>query len=124
MEPQRILLVNLPRFLAEMLRRALADVSGLQIAGEVSDWAQLPSAIQQTGAQWIIASLPSGQDTAHAVEVLLALFPAIRLLNVATDGGHITIQWVEPHAQTIDDFSMHELVALLTSQPPVGLKAP
>ena len=124
MEPQRILLANLPRFLEEMLRRAFADVAGLQIAGEVSEWAQLPAAIQQTGAQWIIVSLPTGPDTAHAVEVLLALFPAIRLLNVATDGGHITIQWVEHHEQTIDDFSLPELVALLTSQPPVGLAAP
>lgn len=124
MEPQRILLANLPRFLAEMLRRAFADVAGLQIAGEVSEWAQLPAAIQQTGAQWIIVSLPTGHDTALAVEVLLASFPAIRLLNVATDGGHITIQWVEHHEQTIDDFSLPELVALLTSQPPVGLAAP
>ncbi len=60
----------------------------------------------------------------RAVEVLLALFPVIRRLNVATDSGHITIQWVEPHEQTIDDFSMHELVTLLTSQPLVGLATP
>jgi hypothetical protein len=123
MEPQRIILVNVPRFLVETLQRALANVSGLQIVGQVADWAMLPAVIQQTGAQWVIASLPSGRETSQAVETLLTAYPAIRLLNVATDGGHITLQWVEPRAQTIDDFSMRELVALLTSQPPATLPA-
>jgi hypothetical protein len=123
MEPQRIILANVPRFLVETLQRALANVSGLQIVGQVADWAMLPAVIQQTGAQWVIASLPSGRETSQAVETLLTAYPAIRLLNVATDGGHITLQWVEPRAQTIDDFSMRELVALLTSQPPIATPA-
>jgi len=123
MEPQRIILANVPRFLVETLQRALANVSGLQIVGQVADWAMLPAVIQQTGAQWVIASLPSGCETSQAVETLLTAYPAIRLLNVATDGGHITLQWVEPRAQTIDDFSMRELVALLTSQPPIAMPA-
>ena len=123
MEPQRIILANVPRFLVETLQRALANVSGLQIVGEVADWAMLPSAIQHTGAQWVIISLPSCRETSQAVETLLTAYPAIRLLNVATDGGHITLQWVEPRVQTIDDFSMRELVALLTSQPPIAMPA-
>ncbi len=123
MESQHILFVSVPRFLSEMLRRTLANVAGLQIVGEVADWAMLPAAIRQTGAQWVIVSLPSDRETSQAVEALLASYPAIRLLNVATDGGHITLQWVEPRAQTIDDFSMGELVALLTSQPPTSLQA-
>ncbi len=121
MEPQRIILANVPRFLVETLRRALANVSGLQIVGEVADWALLSSAIRQTGAEWVIVSRPSDHETAQAVEGLLTAHPAIRVLNVATDGGHITLRWVEPRAQTIDDFSMGELVALLTSPPPVHL---
>ncbi len=123
MEPQRIILANVPRFLVETLQRALANVPGLQIVSEVADWLLLPSAIQQTGAQWVIVSRPSGRATSQAVERLLAAYPGIRVLTVATDGGHITLQWVEPRAQTIDDFSMEELVALLTSRPPTTLPA-
>ncbi len=63
MEPQCIILADVPRFLVETLQRALAAVS-----------------------------------------------------------RHITLQWVEPRAQTIDDFSMPELVALLTSPPPMGMQ--
>ncbi len=123
MEPQRIILADVPRFLVETLQRALADVSGLQIVGEVADWAMLPSTIQRTGAQWVIVSLPSDRETSQAVEALLTACPGIRLLNVATDGGHITLQWVEPRVQTIDDFSMPELVALLTNPPPLGTQS-
>jgi hypothetical protein len=123
MEPQRIILANVPRFLVETLQRALANVSGLQIVGEVANWALLPAAIQQTGAQWVIVSRPSDHETSQAVEGLLSVHPAVRVLNVATDGGHITLQWVEPRTQTIDDFSMRELVALLTSQPPSAMPA-
>jgi hypothetical protein len=121
MEPQRIILANVPRFLVETLRRALANVSGLQIVGEVANWALLPAAIQQTGAQWVIVSRPSDHETSQAVEGLLSVHPAVRVLNVATDGGHITLQWLEPHEQLIDDFSVPELVALLTSHPPATL---
>lgn len=128
MEPQRILLANVPRFLDEMLKRALANVPGLQIVGEVADWATLSSAIKQTGAQWIIVSLPSGYPMSQAASELLAAHPTIRLLNVATDGGHITIRWVEPREQAIDEFSLNELTALLTSPPrssqPAGAGTP
>ena len=117
MEPQRILLANVPRFLEEMLKRALANVPSLRIVGEVADWATLPSAIKQTGAQWIIVSLPSGRPMSQAVSELLAAHLTIRLLNLATDGGPITMQWVEPHEQAIDEFSLNELTALLTSPP-------
>ena len=117
MEPQRILLANVPRFLDEMLKRALANVPGLQIVGEVADWATLSSAIKQTRAQWIIVSLPSGHPMSQVVSELLTAHPSIRLLNVATDGGPVTMQWVEPREQAIDEFSLNELTALLTSPP-------
>ncbi len=123
MEPQRIILANVPRFLVETLQRALAKEPGLRIVSEVADWTLLPSAIQQTDAQWVIVSRPSDRTTSQAVERLLTAYPAIRVLNVATDGGHITLQWVESRAQTIDDFSMEELVALLTRRPPTTLPA-
>lgn len=123
MEPQRIILANVPRFLDETLKRALVNVPGLRIVGEVADWAMLPSAIRQTGAQWIIVSLPSGPSMSQAANELLAVHPTIRLLNIATDGGHTTLQWVEPHEQAIDDFSMGELIALLTSEPSAGMQA-
>jgi len=117
MEPQRIILANVPRFLEEMLKRALANVPGLQIVGEVADWMTLPLAIKQTDAQWIIVSWPSGHPKLQTANELLAAHPTIRLLNIATDGGHITMQWVEPHKQAIDEFSLNDLITLLTNPP-------
>ncbi len=70
MEPQRVILANVPRLLVETLQRALADVPGLQIVGKFSDWAMVLAAIQQAGAQWVIVSLPSDPETSQVVAAL------------------------------------------------------
>ena len=117
MESQRVILANVPPLLNEMLERAFVNVPGLRIVAEVADWAILPAVIQRTGASWVIVSVPSGPHISKLAEELLTSRPTIRLLNVATDGGHITLQWVEPRARTLDEFSMGELISLLTSPP-------
>ena len=121
MEPQRIILTQIPRFLKEMLERAFTNVPEVHIVGEISDWARLPAALKQTEAQWIIVSLPSSEPLPEAAGALLARHPAIRMLNLATDGGHVTLKWLEPHEQAIDEFSMDELITLLTTQPRAGI---
>jgi len=117
MEPQRIILANLPRLLKEMLERALTDAPGLRIVGETADWARLPMMIKETGVEWVIASLPSDPGAFAVTDALFAIRPGVRLLNVAIDGGHITVRWVEPHEQTIDEFSLSELITLLRDEP-------
>ena len=120
MEPQRIILTQIPRFLKEMLERALTDIPGVSIVGEITDWARLPAAIKQTEAQWVIVSLPSGEPMPEAADALLARHPAIRMLNMATDGGHVTLKWLEPHEQSIDELSMEELITLFRSADPMN----
>lgn len=117
MEPHRIILAHVPRFLREMLERAFAKVPGLDIVDEVTDLSQVSSAIAQTGAQWVIVSLPPGNQLSSLAGLLLAAHPSVRLVNVAADGSHVTMQWVEPREQTLDEFSMNELIALLRDEP-------
>ncbi len=115
MEPQRIILVSVPRLLNEVLRRALSNATGLSIVGEVNDWSELPAAISRTDAHWIIVSHLPGTPTTQAVDTLLASHPGIRALNVASDSGHLTLRWLEPHERDLDEFSLEELIALLTN---------
>lgn len=117
MESQRIILANVPRFLNEVLRRALSHATDLSIVGEVNDWSELSAAISRTGAHWIIVSQPPGAPMAQAVDALLATHPGIRALNVASDGGHLTLRWLEPHERDLDEFSLEELIALLANSP-------
>lgn len=117
MEPHRIILAHVSRFLRETLERAFAKVPDLRIVDEVADLSQVASAIARTGAQWVIVSLPPDGQLASVTNHLLAAHPAIRLVNVATDGSHVTMQWLEPHKQSLDEFSMGELIALLRDEP-------
>jgi hypothetical protein len=116
MEPRRIILVNVPRFLREVLERAFAKVPGLRIVSEIDDLARLPAVIEQTGAQWVIVSLPPGSKMSNLANLLLETHPAVRLVNVVTDGSHVEMRWVELHEQMLDEFSMSDLIALLQSE--------
>ena len=117
MEPRRIILAHVPRFLREMLERAFAKVPGLQIVDAVADLSQVANAIARTDAHWVIVSLPPEGPLSTEVNRLLAAHPATRLVNVATDGSHVTLQWLEPHKQSLDEFSLGELIALLRDEP-------
>jgi DNA-binding NarL/FixJ family response regulator len=113
MGPRRIILADVPRFLREMLRRALAHAPGLWVVGEIADLGRLSSAIEQTGAQWVIVSLPQDGKMPEATESLLAVHPSVRFLAVTTDGSQIKLKWTESHEQTLDDLSLDELIELL-----------
>ena len=124
MEPRRIILAHVPRFLREMLERAFANAPGLRIVAEVAELSEVSAAITQTGAQWVIMSLPPASQLAAMIDHLLTAHPSIRLVNVAADGSHVTMQWVEPREQTLDEYSMNELIALLREEPRDRLPAP
>lgn len=117
MEPRRIILAHVPRFLREMLERAFANAPGLRIVAEVAELSEVSDAITRTGAQWVFVSLPPTGQLATMAEHLLATHPSIRLVNVAADGSHVTMQWVEPREQTLDEYSMSELIALMRDEP-------
>ena len=117
MEPRRIILAHVPRFLREMLERAFAKDPGLHIVAEVAELSDVSDAIARTSAQWVILSLPPAGQLSAAADRLLTAHPSIRLVNVVADGSHVTMQWVEPHEQMLDEFSMSQLIALLRDEP-------
>ena len=117
MEPHQIILAHVPRFLRETLERAFAKVPGLRIVDEVPDLSQVTNVIAQTGAQWVIVSLPPEDQLSSVADRLLAAHPSTRLVNIAADGSHVTMQWLEPRQRTLDEFSMSELIALLRDEP-------
>lgn len=113
MEPCRILLADVPRFLRQMLKQALEKDPRLQIVGEVAKPFDLPQAIQQTRPDWVIVSLPADGNLPPAIETFLSAHPAVRFLAVAIDGSHVKAKWVEPHETTLDGLSLDELRAVL-----------
>jgi hypothetical protein len=120
MEPRRIILAQVPRFLRETLERAFDKAPGIRIVAGGADLAQLAAALDRTGAQWVIVSLPPNGIVVNGIDRLLAAHPSVRLMNVASDGSHVTMQWVEPRQQTLDTLSMSELIELLSMNPTIA----
>ena len=118
MEPRRIILADVPRFLREMLKRAFEQAPGLWVVGEVADPSRSASAVERTGAQRIVVALPPDGKMPGMVGPLLAAHPSVRVLAVTNDGSQIKMQWVEPHEQTLDDLSLDELIAVLLADSP------
>jgi DNA-binding NarL/FixJ family response regulator len=139
MQPCKIIMVDGSRFLREMLKRVIAKTPGLQLVEEITDLANLSTAIEQTGAQWMVVSYPPDGKLPEAVESLLAAHPSIRVLALATDGSQAKMKWVEPRESAVavaadgsqvkmnwtesrekilDDVSLNELIAILHEDGP------
>jgi hypothetical protein len=118
MQPRRIIMVNGSRFLQEMLKRVIEKTPGLQVVDEINDLARLSSAIEQTGAQWVVVSYPPNGEMPKAVASSLAAHPSVRVLAVAPDGSHVKMKWVESREEILDDLSLDELIAVLCDRLP------
>ena len=118
MEPSRILLAGLPRFLRETLRRTFDKDPKLRVVGEVNNLADLSAAIADTQARWVILLLLPEGTMPQLIELLLAEYPAVRFLAVANDGSHVKARWSEPHERTLDGLSLSELHAVLCEEHP------
>ena len=113
MEPSRILLSNMPRFWREILKLSLEKDPGLETVGEVLDPYDLPQAIEQTHAHWIIVPLSADGALPPTVETLLTTYPTIHCLAVTADGHHIKAKWLGSPEKTLDGLTLDELHAIL-----------
>jgi hypothetical protein len=118
MQPHKIIMVDGSRFLREMLKRVIAKTPGLQLVDEISDLAMLSSAIERTGAQWMVVSYPPNGKVPEAIETSLAAHPSVRVLALATDGSQVKMKWVESREKILDDLSLDELIAILCKDGP------
>lgn len=114
---QRIILVNSSRLLREMLHVIFCKAEHLQIVREVSDEEDLPFAIEELEAEWLVISLPLDNGIPDWVNHYISKRPFIRLLAVSTDSTTVKMKWLEPHEENLDDLSLDDLIHILESDP-------
>ena len=118
MQQHRIVVANKQRLLRQMLRRVIEKTPDFQVVGEISGLTRLPEYVDQVDAQWVIVSLESDGNMPEEIETLLAQYPTVRVLAVASDGSHVKVKWVETHEEDLDNLSLGALVAALRKQSP------
>lgn len=113
MKTSRVILANEPRLLRGMLRRALARTPGLQVVGEVTDLAELPSLARRCEAQWVVVSTGTEGRIPGAVEPLLVEGAPLCILGMAADGSQAKIVCTGSPEETRDGLSLDDLIAIL-----------
>jgi DNA-binding NarL/FixJ family response regulator len=117
MTKQRIILANSSRLLREMLNRILRKTDSLKVVREVSDQKDLPDAIQQDDAEWLIMSLPEDEKMPEWVDVYMMEHPSLHILTVSPDGGRVRLRWLESHEEDLVDPSLDDLILVLEQDP-------
>ena len=117
MTKQRIILANSSRLLREMLNRILRKTDSLKVVREISDQKELPDAIQQDDAEWLIMSLPEDEKMPEWVDVYMMEHPSLHILTVSPDGGRVRLRWLESHEEDLVDPSLDDLILVLEREP-------
>jgi len=112
---QRIILANGSRLLREMLNRILLKTEHLDVVQEVTDHENLPYAIEQQEAEWVIISLPDNNPAPEWIDAYMRQHPYVRFLTVSADGSLIKMKWLESHEEDLSDLSLKELINILES---------
>lgn len=113
MSDQRIILANNSRLLREMLSRILLKSDRLEVVQEVDDQTQLPAAIEQENAEWVIVSLPLGASIPGWAHTYLQTHPFTRIMAVSADGSMIKMKWFESHEAEFTDLTLKDLIHIL-----------
>jgi hypothetical protein len=121
MQSRQIILANEPRFLRSLFRRAFGKMPKLEVVGELTDLAGLPSMVDQTDAHWVMVSLSSEGKMPGIVDSLLAGYPSVGVVGLAADGSLVKIQRVGLPEGSSSTLSLDELVANFYRHQPILL---
>ena len=107
-EKRRVLLLDLPRMLGELVRSAVARDEGLEIVGEVSE-AEAPAAVARTRPHFVIVgdNQPSPPLSCRAE---FDIHPHLAVLALTGNGRDGTLWELAPRHVTLGDLSEDELL--------------
>lgn len=107
MQPHRIILVDLPQLLREIIEHSVGEQPDMQIVGELRSAATLARTVFERGADFVIGG--SGLDQAVA-SGLLREAPRPR---VVADGRTACLYELRTHRTTLLDISPQAIVDLI-----------
>ena len=117
METYRIVLANHSRLLRGMLSRVIKKTSVLELVGEAQQLSKAMDIALNRNADWIIVSLPPGEQIPSLMDELLIEKPTIAILAISDDGQEIKVKWANLEEASYHDWSLDEMMAMLHSRP-------
>ena len=117
MRRTRILLIDMPRMLRELIHATISEDSDLEVVGALDDTDSLAEAIQRVEADVVIvgAQTLAQEDVAEALRVR----PSAKVLRVSADGRESSLWELRPHEQRLGEAGPEELLAAIRDRLPV-----
>jgi DNA-binding NarL/FixJ family response regulator len=106
---ERVLIVDLPRVLRDIIRRCFDAERGIELVGETVGDVDLPELVHATRADVVVMGLEEARLPAMG-ERLLAEHPGVRLLGVAADGRESVLYELRQHRRSLGEVSPSALV--------------
>ena len=117
MYAQRIILINGSRLLGDMLHKVICRADHLEMVQEVSRYEELPAAIENTKADWVLMSLPFEASFPGWVDDHLAEHPAMRFLAIFISSGKVRLKWLGSPEEELENLSLDNLIHILEAHP-------
>jgi DNA-binding NarL/FixJ family response regulator len=95
MSTKRIILANDSRLLRDLLHRVISRADNLEVAQEISDQKELPSAIEKLDPEWVILSLPVNDHAQAWANAWVADYPSVRFIFLSSNNGSIKTSYEE-----------------------------
>jgi DNA-binding NarL/FixJ family response regulator len=111
--PIRVLLIDMPQMLREIIRRRLARDGRFEIVGEYTKDVSIAFAVDRSRADYVIV----GDDVFDSRAVrrrVLEEGPQVRVLAVRPDGGQTTLHQLRPEEIDLGELSPERLVDVMT----------
>jgi DNA-binding NarL/FixJ family response regulator len=108
LERTRIVLIDMPPLLREIVRDAVAREPDLELVAELEDGPGVAAALEHDGADFVIV----GSDAAAAgqVSALVAAQRGLRALELRADGRESVLYELRPHRVPLGEISAETLV--------------
>lgn len=116
-DPPRIILINGSRLLSDLLRTVICKADHLEMVQEVSRYEELPAAIENTEADWVLMSLPFNTDFPGWVEDHLAKHPSMRFLALFIGIRKVRLRWLGSPEEHLEDPTLDDLIQVLEGHP-------
>jgi DNA-binding NarL/FixJ family response regulator len=113
----RILLIDMPRMLRELIQTTIAAHPELEVVGALDDAPVLAEAIEDAQADVVIV----GADVVEPEEVAeaLGLRPAAKVLRLSADGRESSLWELRPYEEHLGDIAPEHLLAAIRGAQPV-----
>lgn len=114
-KPIRVILANRPRLFREMLLRVLSKDIDLEVVAEIVNLDDLPEAIRQTSAHWVLVSLLPSGNLPFYTDLLMNLYPKLSVLALAGDGSQMKVKSGSEFEASIVGASLKDLLMIMHS---------